>query len=525
MENAKKNNKNNSFPKKPKANRSTKNRGRSGKVRGSNAQVARSSQQQARSAQQALISARYDARATGRVRNSLSRAVTASASNADFVAKKMIMHSMRAMCDPMSCNPIRWNNGFSSGHTALAKPFYKVDAVWDVAAKYTQAFVFKCPLLACVYMEHPKSGDTLEYQMQTFNNGSFVDNWKVTTVPDEMTFLKSSLAKANTAWQPHGSTVWSGCDLGLPPRYFWMTKDDVVSLALASAGTPTWNIRLYKWAENGPELAYQATVASSATAAFSRDIMSDGYYALAFTTSISTEVTISNAKWRSPTGGAINSVWAHKDFKDLNKNMASTVQLRVIAASLMYSNDSPQMYKEGRIAGVQLPANVSWMNYVDNDDTVRTLKDSVELEAKNGMYGFVRPTAPSDFDWFSHLQRNKAGQITDGCFPIKATASFATISVRVNEEMGMKGRWTFCHGIEYQTTDIWRETGLPEYPKAIFNEATDLIVTVPNFIENPVHIAKIFAAIAKGTKATLSFIGKYGPIVGAAAAKAAEFMN
>jgi len=308
---------------------------------------------------------------------------------------------------------------------------------------------------------------------------------------------------------------FAGSDEKSLGKYFFMNSDCTIDVTLTSGETGSIEISLNEWKDgtvtegvSTNRFAVVATVAETN----SMTLTQPGYYAL-FVRSIPTAAVSSVALTDiTVTWEGSKEVMRHLCLKDYNKNAPSVEGIRINGLSGMYTNNAAAINRQGAICGLQAPQETSWTDFAGNFDLVASAQDgSRSREIVNGLYEFAKPTQEIDFSMqtFVHCDGTV---IIDSNYPLASKSGYLIIACKVSlTAAAQDGKFTICHSVEYQTTDVWRETSPPGADREVFAQAFDYLKQIPQFHENPLHIADVANAIKNGTRKMVRGFAKYGP--------------
>jgi len=445
----------------------------------------------------------------------------------------------QSLCIPMENIPYRYSSMYSSKPTAVAGPWFRTNTEFATSsadtgstpypnAQHMVGFVFRNPCRYAVLLDQNPNGDVYSYQMLFKVNAPLAPTFPSATYDynpgggtnDEIVYLPTVVAQALDAYQPHGAHMLPGIDEMTAGRYFWIDalsgQPATISLTFAAALTGSAYMFLDRWdAGTVQQGAFTATGSSTATS-MSVTVDIPGYYCIRF--SATQLLTITQCLYENDGTPS----YAHLALPMLFQNAASATSMRISAASIMFTNKASELYKEGKIVAAQLPEGISWTKYVCGEspyDNVASVNGSVALEAKNGIYGYMKPTKPSDFDLQSYLQFAASGVFGDSTWPLKERTSYLCVCMELITPQSRSGYWTLAAGVEYETNDVWRQKGNAMVSPDAYSEALLFLKSATQFTENPMHFGKIWGSIKKTASKVGRAVEKYGPSVlkGAAA--------
>jgi len=116
----------------------------------------------------------------------------------------------------------------------------------------------------------------------------------------------------------------------------------------------------------------------------------------------------------------------------------------------------------------------------------------------------LKPTETEDFDYINNLDFDANGNLRDSTYPIDQQRSFLIIVGNCAAPAGCLGLYTVACGIEYLTSDTWRETEKAVVDHLIYDNAINIMKDLVQFHENPLHLSDLW----KGIKTTVGKVVK-----------------
>lgn len=435
---------------------------------------------------------------------------------------------------PALNDPERWSSEFSTAPTAIASPWAQTVAGWNIAGNSTInipntdmfGFVFRSAERAAILYDANSSAQTMTYAVygsspggdeiltlpssswSIFNGGTGV----ALNVPET---LHTPYALATSTYRPHGTTLFAGADGVSTSRYFWLDGHTTMSITYTTVATQVPVFIADIWTPDGVSQGNYTVAGStgtSQTTTLKTNAYPAGYYAFRVFQTVATGVLSILSMTIQDVGGPI---CCHRCIPGYDVNVGSVTGIRVLAAALMYTNEAALINKQGKIAGFQSPQGTHWTDYVKSGgafSNVASAQGSVTLTVDNGMYGFLKPTKPSDFDVQTYIEVD-SGNLVDSFYPLDHQSAFLVLYTTISITGGQDGYWTASYGVEYQTSDVWREIGFPECEKSVYDRALESLKYLPQFHENPLHISDIWDTIKNSASAMLDGVVKYGPTV------------
>jgi len=333
--------------------------------------------------------------------------------------------------------------------------------------------------------------------------------------------LPNSYAICTSAggYQPHGPYMYSGTCPQNAGRYFWIDVlaaygSSTVTFTLSVAETSGGGVYADMWddgfiLQNVVGATYAADASSVALT-----IPNPGYYCFRFV-AISA-VTISSMIYSNPG----TPTFCHLPIPGYEMNWPAVNKVRIPCVSLKLTNKAAVLYQQGEISILQWPTGVSWTKHVAGStvfNNFASAANQVTYAAKNGIYGYLKPTSDQDLNFHSPMRYNGLS-IQDVSYPLAEQSDYIGAAIEVEEDTGREFIVTKQFGVEYESTDVWREYAEGTVANATWDEALTILKKAPQFGENPFHWKTIWGGIKKIAANTTSAIKKYGPTVMGAAA-------
>lgn len=422
--------------------------------------------------------------------------------------------------------PVRIGSAFGSDPTATAKLFRKLNLIFptagetdsDLAPTDMAGFLFRDALRSFIYAFGLTATDTFVYGASFVCNVSCAPG--VEYYPEYDTPFYPDLSSSTVS--PFGPYLYYGRN----------SKSDLHRGILMSAGMqmttilqPTatfpagknvivnyWYFSKDTWESVGAILIV-GTAGGTATCTATVT----GYYSFTLTTDAEV-ATLTPFKFTGSNGIGVNPgvagmVWAQLSLPNLEDVLPVVKAFRTISASLMLTNTASPLNRQGQIVGLQLPRG-SWpFDYLDFDEVASDLK-SMTINIVNGMYGFLKPTAQSDFD-MTVFQFSNSFSIaqTDYVFDLIPTSDYLTIHAQVVDPNGRQGFWTPAYCVEYESISQWSDLKISDAKPNDLAMALQAIAPIPQWHENDFHLGDIWEWIKDTAKDVWGVVKEVGPIV------------
>lgn len=214
------------------------------------------------------------------------------------------------------------------------------------------------------------------------------------------------------------------------------------------------------------------------------------------------------------------------------ENMETTLDtIRVSAVSLMLTPNAPKLYVGGQVTGLQLPNNKTWYYPMMNGNPYSTIssdQNSTTMEFDNGIYGFLKPTDPHDFELVEPcvvyndivIAYNNPYRPPGGWLAVAAMVAAVEGSYP-----GGLAHTTVCYGTEFQTVSPWFEVAPPIIEVADFEKALRVVGRMKQWHANSFHIGDILKFIYSGAKTVLGAAPAIANVVSAVAPEASPIAD
>jgi hypothetical protein len=343
-------------------------------------------------------------------------------------------------------------------------------------------------------------------------------------------------------YQPHGSTMLAAGDSGIDgKRYFWMNKYDSMNITFTNntGGAAVFQVKFYGHAPGtASEIIDTVTSASIANGASYDMIRTPCNQAgISIGSYVAVTVTLSTTGGNVAISGSVDTgypsiystkwCFGHHPAPNYLENTSVISSIRVTGASAMFSNIAAPLSREGQILIAQIGGGTAWTKYVGNWDELSQTPNKSLKQAATGVYGYLKPTSPIDFDMDNDVEYNKSGDLTDSHWNLDSEKDFLIIYPRItNTAASQDARWVIAFNMEYRTTDQFREVKPAEGDAGVAQEVLSHIRDFPQWYENPLHVAQILkqlkgaqikfgnSLMKYGTMA-MDAVNKYGPAISA----------
>lgn len=415
-----------------------------------------------------------------------------------------------SMTLPKEIEPIRIGTAFGSDETAVARLFRKVNiksagtGAGSVLPKTNvAAFAFRDPLRSFIHTVGMTPNDYWDYASE----GAVFATVLGTTAyvryfgPLEYTGLGTIL--------PHGESLYPG-RLGPsdPHRGFLVNVGDRFRIQISArpAVTTAAVYRVILMQLEGTvwsEAPVSPGVISQTTGGTVDYLPTElGYYSWALSTEfnaasgvglavIDNSCVVSVAHLAG--SGNMSSMWAQLSLPRISESIDSIKSFRISAVSLMLTNTASPLNRQGQVCGLQLPKQTHWYDYTDYEELASASK-SHTINVVNGMYGFLKPTSPSDMDMDTCVFPVDETE-TEYVFSLFPRTDYLCIQANITNVDGLQGYFTPCHHIEFETLSQWYSLDLSKLGKDELDNALRVVARLPQWHENDLHFSDIWNGI------------------------------
>lgn len=387
-----------------------------------------------------------------------------------------------SMSAPEQFEPVRLGSVAGSYETAVANPFGVYQAWWN-SFNSSNGFIFRDPCRFFVYYYDlaPATGNS-NYVFSYANLPLKIANSSTGGDP-----MPGYPLPWSSGVQTHGPKLYPGRKKGSLRSYYYLANGYI---AVLNQTNPPTSIGGSLWflGENGSELRIDTqptTITASNVLQWS--ITVPGYYAIdlatAGTCAFGGTFTVSQQ-----TGPGFFT-YAHRAVPDLETKAATAQAIKMIGASLMFTNDAGPLNRQGKLAALQVTQNRDWRNYLTYDSLIAS-KLNYTNNAVNGYYGFLKPTEEDDLRFISN-NAPIIGVIGNAWFDIDTPSDFLAFNIQVTDPDGRDGRYRIAAAMEYRTEDRWIDVEEPVIPYTVVQSAMSCACRMPQHHENPLHLDDI----------------------------------
>jgi hypothetical protein len=427
----------------------------------------------------------------------------------------------RCLATPFNSLPIRMPDKYADISTAVAGPWTRYNIVFGAGNTEYTWFQFR-DLSRCIVQK--KYVNTACVYSMTARNPT-ATGIEIKADGGVVPIFRGAFFKTSGS-SDYPSTVFGGTPDGTsegPYRFFWFDVGDEVDITYTWAvGTGLgFTLSFDKWTNDGgveigaasaPEVAFGA---ASGTTNTSYIFSAAGYYTaritfytvLAASTEIPDTFSFSFDFLTCTTTTAVRYIHFHAP--DLTLQIGSINGHRLIAGASMYTNTSAPNYRSGSIVSASLGPTLDWYDFVTYS-AINAVQGAVMREAKNGVYGHLKPAGPEDFNLKTTFSVSN-GTVADSWYSLRPTSNFLAHSVAISETLGQNGVFTYGVMYEYPTENRNLDTRLPSDSSATMEMALNAFKSIDQFSENPTHYLQALMSAKAGVGHLLRGVERYGP--------------
>jgi len=234
---------------------------------------------------------------------------------------------------------------------------------------------------------------------------------------------------------------------------------------------------------------------------------------------------------------ASTTVYAHRALPEIESNFASISDTKINGCSMMFTNTSQMLTRQGDLAGLQVPNNKLWQDHC----TFGKIEAKLGVQftkADEGMYGFLKPTSGAEmadflgeFETFAVSSNDGASTrssgppgFLDGAFIMPPPRPYLVLCGLQDASVSRTAVYTFAWQLEYQTESQWRELAIPSTSLPEIEIGVQALARMPQWHQNDFHIADVFNWLKDAAGTVVNGIIEWGPTILKGAAMAAPFL-
>lgn len=410
------------------------------------------------------------------------------------------------MVDPLNNPVVRLGSVYGARDTAKASPYARPNAQWiDLSGN-------NLPQDSCIAVFRDAYCGYIDTRSGSSTNpASYVISCPA---PCGTTYQPSSYMNI-LGWtsgpQIHDLVLYPGRVKGDPANYFYVRGGDTVVVTNNNSGSGTINVNpMSWWDEETTDWGVQNLAGIGGNYTYTAP--SDGYVKFLFAAgSINGLVNV-----RVQINYKFLQGWCfgHHAIPGLPQNSQNIQSLKVVSASVMYTNTASPLNREGKIAGLQIAAGEWFANYFGYSNISQVIKSDAR-SIENGLYGYLRTTQPADFDFQEYDIPTTSNGSSNAFFNLQRNNDALIVCANVSNSFvaGQDGYYTVAYGVEYVTTDTWIQMEKPKVHPDRVMEAVYWANEFPQWHENPFHLSDIWSWIKETVKDVYSGVKEMLPYV------------
>lgn len=220
----------------------------------------------------------------------------------------------------------------------------------------------------------------------------------------------------------------------------------------------------------------------------------------------------------SPAPNHFGDMFSHRSAPSMGSHLATMRKVRVNATSILVTPVANMLNVNGTIHALYSTDTVNWLENLQQDDISKVGGEADFLwarrKAADGMYAFLKPSGINDFAYHTGAAMSGDGKIKDCSYPLDANTGVlnivATLSTAGTVVVGGAFEVTIISSLEWvPVLDQWWECHLSQYGSLALIDALDHLRLIPNFYDNPIHLAAIKAGLQRAYRFTKANRGKF----------------
>jgi hypothetical protein len=462
-----------------------------------------------------------------RISKNVLRQLSTQLSDSDKKFNSEVAKAILAIVYPEGSESVRFGSMFGSTKTAVAKPWSVFNSGWGAVSltstvQDSVVFAYPDPYCSLITVTTLTTSQTYTFSGTLPTPGTITGAGGTTygVLP-----LNPSVMQGLPGYV-HGRS-WFPARLLRGPyqgyNFYYLQSGDSISITY-NGGAQVFNVTLVKYWLGDVEESNSKTINGIST--ITMTMSSTGYYALKITSATTTNTLGGPEPFAisftlSSTGPQANAYWSHQTMPFIDTNAASVDGIKVVGLSVLWTNTSPAMYKNGEIGMLQLPSTEQWPNY-NNYGVLSDIQDAVTLPAANGGYIYRKMQQAKDLDFKIFEENYNPGtSYTDAYWPLERDADFLAVAAYVPVNTGQSAKIKVSYHVEYRTTDVWRDTEYPDISPAAVEQALLLISRCQQAFENPTHLSQLWDFFKDSIKGAYHLVKEAAPFMMTAAKIAA----
>lgn len=374
-------------------------------------------------------------------------------------------------------------------------------------------YLFMNPLRSIVYYMPNSSGHSAKYQMVFESNGVNSSLFQTGTIATSM--LSSSIFRINPVWlvdsylgdntheHPHGNILY--CGRAENKVGFWIdaTESSPATCHAGSNGAAVnFDVQVYILDGDTFDAHKRVHCVNTTTADTTFTITKSGYYSIELITGDTMSFSFSFE--------TSSSFFCHNCIPSIDTQLSGLLWSRINAGSLLFTNTSAEIAKNGNIIMAQLPCAQPWYNYITEYDALAAYPTATTLSYETGGYGFWKPKGIQDFEFVTQVTSSSG--VVDSCYyPLTPAHDYLGFFVQCDNN-GVTGNGTQativpCWHMEFSSSNQFHLLRPVKGNSNALTRDLQRLRTVAQFHENPLHISDLMNALKTTGRVAL----KYAP--------------
>lgn len=429
-------------------------------------------------------------------------------SSASIQEKEAAKHAVRII-DPLDYSPRVLPDLYSTEAVCPVVPFTIREVDWNSSTDEEQdsdmqyIIATRDPFASTIISTNNEAYgvSSQQYKSRQIIVGSFVDDFNNGNF-GPLTYDTTTGIEADPL---HGSVLYPMVAASHGGKVFYLlnpgdTMNLDINLRPLTGIATTCTLRISQFGSPRTILENEQVVdAGGSTVDFTFTAQVLGYYCFSLQSIAPLTSGTSTARFQIDIGGddsRTSNIWfGQHPIPHLEEKLASVDELRVKAVTVLISNISNVLTKNGNVTGYQLKAKQYWWDpkYLGKD-ALSSQNGSVTLNAETGMYGWLRPTSEVDFN-FQGLKYDSTycGNLDLECDRLM----FALYVPYTAQSTGRSFRITTTIGLDFKTGDTWFGLHKTKIDAVVIGITRNMCANFQQFHTNEFHWKDVWNAFKK----------------------------
>jgi len=201
------------------------------------------------------------------------------------------------------------------------------------------------------------------------------------------------------------------------------------------------------------------------------------------------------------------SIWGFQSIPDWNLNVNSIETIVIPSATMDYKNYANDMFKQGQMVSIELPANTEWDQYIGDYEKVASFAGNKENSFDKNKYTILKVGQMEELG----LRTNcivKNGILMDVGWPMigdcQSILSYLNLSMNNTPITGSQNAEVWdMYGLNYQTSDVWRETKVSTMHPVQCMNALVQMRRIPFSMPNDGHVTRIIKEVESAAESVM----------------------